>query len=1089
MFATNKVIYIITRCFDFMYKKIQQFRHIIASVLAIILILGVMDKIVVLIDKFLMPIFGHEANNWLSIFFLAFTIVVLYWIYTGWKKNKKVFTEKEWAWLIFGEFVYWYFRVISPDYDFDTYWKSFIAYLDPIAVIIAVSAIWSFLYHKKVVSSISGNNSDENNNVAFHRDDAIDCFADDVFGLEGQVNRILGYLNNTDVSNNAYSIGLVGRWGEGKSSLMNLVKSELPTNKFVFLDYNPRISKDAKHIQSDFLTTLKQVLTPQIPGFDHIIAKYAEAINIVDNKLGILARLLKQITAHKEEDANQLRKSIEEAITNNGKIILVFIDDLDRLTGEELIEVMKLLSKNGAFKNMFFITAFDKEYVNNAIRNYLSGDNSINYTDKYFNTEIPVPIHAPHRLRSLLEQMLKEEREKGIVDVSEDSITFTIAAHANSISQRLKTVRDVKRFVNQLIYSYKPIEEEVSFRDFLLLELIRFAHPEEYDNIHNKRYIHLTSLATSNEAVSENLWYLNDEFSRNVQQKDNLNKTVAPASIDLIRDLFPVEADYRVWYPVREKRIYSISSFEYYFYNYEYAHLTAKEAVELLRMDLPESFDELERLSNLYPKDVETALVTKDVTDFEEAVAVRRYFHIIVSALIIKNTTLNYLSPAFSFLRKEDVEKIIKIIGLKDKLEYIDWIKKALLELLEKSPKAVSNYIHHAIISYHESASMDGFYFTEQEILDIAVSLFQAYLDKVDEQTWSANQALSMSMILNGENHIYKQVADALRDSVTAHFYKYSNIILYVGRGQNAKASFYVFFRFEDVFPDKDKKNEFEQLLYSKDNDTAKGIKELRAFWPIFKENGYKEFLLTTARDKEDESEYDFKSETEYLKLYHQYDKEIDDLVDEWKKKPLYTVCDGMISRFSELKRQINAIPLKIALGDLYTTQIDDAISTIIRFKEHAAVITDDIEEGDFVMFKPGSNRAHDVELKEMKNAFTFQARTKDGYCKLNEYFAEVPINQLQYIPIDSISDSMIYYDPPVAASIIEPGQPIPVHQTDYSYYMDSFANLKMGDKTYKQIVEEKEFQFVHEVQHWLKENDGVSYLKIRQKNFEVIIG
>jgi len=1069
--------------------KIKSYRHIISAILAMILCLGIMDKLVMLIDKFLMPVLGYPANTWLSIFFLAFTIVVLYWIYTGWIKNKKVFTEKEWAWLLFSEFVYWYFRVFSPDYDFDTYWKTFIAYLDPIAVIIAVSAICSFLYHKKAVSSISGNNSDENNNVAFHRDDAIDCFADDIFGLENQVNRILGYLKNTDVSKNAYSIGLVGRWGEGKSSLMNLVKSGLSTNEFVFVDYNPRISKDANHIQFDFLKTLKQVLTPQIPGFDHIIAKYAEAINIVDDKLGILTQLLKQITAHKEEDVNQLREYIEKAITTNGKKILVFIDDLDRLTGEELIEVMKLLARNGAFKNMFFITAFDKEYVNNAIRHYLSGDNSINYTDKYFNAEIPVPLHAPHRLRSLLEQMLKEECEKGIVNVSDDSITFTIASHANNISQRLKTVRDVKRFVNQLIYSYKPIEEEVSFRDFFLLELIRFACPGEYDNIHNKKYIHLASSVTSNNAVSENLWYLNDEFSRNVQQKDNLNKTVAPASIDLIRDLFPDESDYRVWYPVREKRIYSISSFEYYFYNYEYAHLTAKEAVELLRMDLPESFDELERLSNLYPKDVETALVTKDVTDFDEAVAVKRYFHIIVSALIIKKTTLNYLSPAFSFLRKEDVEKIIKIIGLKNKSEYINWIKKALLELLEKSPKAVSNYTHHAINSYHEGASKDGFYFTEQETLDITVTLFKVYLDKVDEQAWSVDQALLMSIVLNAENHIYKEVADLLRESITAHFHKYSNKILYVGRGENAKASFNVFFRFDDVFPDKDKKNEFEQLLYSKDNDTAKGIKELRSFWPIFKENGYKEFFLTTARDEKDESEYDFESETEYLNLYHQYDKEIDVLVDKWNERPLLSKCDKTIENCKELQGNIKAIPFDIKLKEIYVVQLDDIIATVLKYKNHAADITDAIRRGNFVRFKDGSIKAQELRLKEMTNVFTFQGRIEDGYCKLQEFEDPIPTTQLQAIPIDGQSDRMIYYDPVVAASIVMSDQPIPVHQTDYSYYMDSFTNCKQGDKTYKQIVQEKEFQFVHEVQQWLIEKEGASYLKIRQKTFEEIIG
>ena len=1066
-----------------MREKIQQYRHIIVAVLAMILCLGITDKIVILINRCLMPILGQEANTWLSIFFLAFNIIVVYWIFTGWFKNKKVFTEKEWAWLIFGEFVYWYFRAFSPEYIFDTYWDSFIAYLDPIVVIIAVSAICSIFYRR---TSVSSNSGDDNNKGAFYRDDAIDSFAYDVFDLEGQVNRILGYLKNTDVSKNAYSIGLVGQWGEGKTSLINLIKSKLSINEFVFLDYNPRISKDAKHIQSDFLILLKQTLAPQIPGFDHIIVKYAEAINIIDEKLGIGARMLKQITAHKEEDANQLRECIEDVIKNNGKKILVFIDDLDRLTGEELIEVMKLLAKNGAFKNMFFITAFDKEYVNNAIRHYLSGDNSINYTDKYFNAEIPVPIHAPHRLRSLLEQMLKEEREKGIINVSEENITITIASHANSISQRLKTVRDVKRFVNQLIYSYKPIEEEVSFRDFFLLELIRFAHPEEYDNIHNKRYIHLTSLATSNGAVSENLWYLNDELIAKTQPVQTSSDVTIPESIDLIRVLFPDEASYRVWYPNRGKRIYSISSFEYYFYNYEYAHLTAKEAVELLRMDLPKSFDELERLSDLYPKDVETALVTKDVTDFDEAVGVKRYFHIIVSALIIKNTTLNYLPAAFSFLRKDDVEKIVMIIGLKDKSEYIDWIKKALLELLEKSPRAVSNYTHHAINSYHEGASMDGSYFTELETLDITLTLFKAYLDKVDEQTWSVDQALLMSIVLNAENHIYNEVADMLRASVTSHFHKYSNKILNVSRGKNAKASFYVFFRFDDVFPDKEV---FEQLLYSKGNDTAKGIKELRAFWPIFKENGYKEFLLTTVRDEDDESEYGFESETEYLNRYHQYDKDIDALVEEWKDKPLLSKCDKTVEKCKELQRTIKANPLEVRSKEVYVIQLDDIIATVSEYKKHAADITDAIQRGNFVRFKDDSIKAQELRLKEMTNVFTFQGKIEEGYCKLQEFEDPIPIAQLQAIPIDGQSDGMIYYDPVVAASIIKSDQPIPMYHTDYLYYMDSFINCKQGDKTYNQIVQEMEFQFVHEVQQWLIENEGTSYLKIRQKTFKEIIG
>lgn len=1053
---------------------LKKYRHVIAAVLAFMLCLGMMDKLVCLIDKYLMPILGHPANTWLGIFFIVFNLTLGSLVWKIWIEGKGVVTEKTLSWLLFVELVYWYFHVISEEYVFDTYWNSFIAYFDPIVFFAAIAAIYSFCKKKKRLSS---NNTSNDTIKGFHRDDAINVFDQDIFNLEGVVDRLLNYIKNTDVSKNAYSIGLIGKWGEGKTSMINLIKGKLSKNEFVIIDYNPRSSIDTRHIQSDFLTKLKLALTPSLPQLDSVITRYAETINIVDDTPDLFSWLVKVFAVHRVKNDEPYRESIEEAIESTGKKLVVFVDDLDRLTGEELIEVMKVLVKNGAFSNMFFITAYDKEYVNSAISHYLGDNVIINYTDKYFNTEIQVPIHAPHRLRSLLEQMLKEERDKGNITATDEQITFAIVANVDAVSKRLKTVRDVKRFVNQFIYALKPVEEEVHFRDFFLLELIRFAHPEEYTNLHCRKYIHLTSGFTSANAVSSDLWYLNDEYTT-VKGQTQFNNEM-PESIDLLRELFSPESGYQVYYPVRKKRIYSVSSFEFYFYNYEYAHLTAKEANELLQMDLPQSFDELVRLSELYPKDVETALVTQDITNFGDAQAIKRYFHIIVSALIIKNTSLNYIPAVFVYLKKEDVNKLIPILGLKNQAEYMGWIKNALLELLEVNPRAVSNYTHHAINSYHEGTPTNYLYFTEQEMLDITVAVFKAYLNKVSEEKWSVDQALSMSMVMKRNTHLYEEIADELRKSVVAHFNKYSGKLLFVGRGKNAKASFQAFFRFEDVFPNRD---EFEKLIFSEENNTAPNIGQLRAFWPIFKENCYKDFLLTTNRDEEDETEYTFKSETEYLNQYFQYDKEIDDLVAAWKNKTRLLECDNIVEKCKSLQQKIKAIPLEIIKKETYSVQLDDVITTVLDYKKHAADITDDIQNGDFVRFREGSFRLHDIQLKEIKNAFTFQGWRREGFCRLKEMIDDViSTEDLQYIPIDGQSDSMVYYDPVVMASIVKPGQPIPVYHTDYSYFMDSFGKCKDGEKTFKQMVEEKGFQFVHEVQHWLREEKQDDGLKIHQ--------
>ena len=1050
----------------------KQYRHVITAVLAFVLCMGMMDKLVCLIDKVLMPILDHPANTWLNIFFIAFNLILGSLVWKVWIKGKKAITEKTLSWLLFIELVYWCFRAINEEYIFDTYWGSFVAYLDPIACFAAFAAIYS-LFKKNKQSSES--NIDNNSSERFHRDDAINVLDDDIFGLEGTVNRVMNYLKNTDVSENAYSIGLTGKWGEGKTSMMNLIKEKLSKNDFIIIDYNPRSSKDTEHIQSDFLTKLKLALTPSLPQLDNVITRYAETINIVDDTPDIISWLVKVFAIHRIKNEVPYRESIEEAIESTGKKLVVFVDDLDRLTGEELIEVMKVLVKNGAFINMFFVTAYDKEYVNSAISHYLGENAIINYTDKYFNTEIQVPIHAPHRLRSLLEQMLKEERDKGNITATDDQITFAIVSHVDAVSKRLKTVRDVKRFVNQFVYALKPVEEEIHFRDFFLLELIRFSHPEEYTNLHRRKYIHLTSGVTSASAVSSDLWYLNDELA--IVKDQSINNEL-PESIDLLRELFPTESGYQVYYQVRKKRIYSVSSFEFYFYNYEYAHLTTKEANELLQMDLPQSFDELVRLSELYPKDVETALVTQDVTGFGDAQAIKRYFHIIVGALVIKNTSLNYIPAAFVYLRKEDVNKLIPILGLKNKEGYTEWIKKALLKLLAVNPRAVSNYTHHAINSYHEGTPTDYLYFSEQEMLDITVTIFKAYLDKISEDKWNVDQALSMSMVMKSNTHLYEEIADELRKSVLSHFNKYSDKLLFVGRGENAKASFQPFFRFDDVFPNRD---EFEKLIFSVESNTAPNIGQLRAFWPIFKGNGYKDFQLTTNRDEEDETEYNFESETEYLNQYLKYDKEIDDLVAAWKNKSRLSECDTVVENCKSLQQKIKAIPLEIKLKEIYSVQLDDVITTVLDYKKHAADISDDIQNGDFVRFREDSYKGQDILLKEMTNAFTFQGKRRDGYCKLRELNEDIPIAQLQYIPIDGQSDSMIYYDPVVMASIVQPGQPVPVHHTNYTYFMNRFEIWKDGEKTFKQIVEEKGFQFVHEVQHWLREEMQDDGLKIHQ--------
>ena len=131
--------------------------------------------------------------------------------------------------------------------------------------------------------------------------------------------------------------------------------------------------------------------------------------------------------------------------------------------------------------------------------------------------------------------------------------------------------------------------------------------------------------------------------------------------------------------------------------------------------------------------------------------------------------------------------------------------------------------------------------------------------------------------------------------------------------------------------------------------------------------------------------------------------------------------------------------------------------------------------------------RLQDHKFNELKgklwfndNAFMISEVGEDGKVYLDELNEPVLANDLQQMPISKKQAGNIYYDPIIAASVVRIGDEIPVHSTDYSYFMDSFERVIEPDgTTMRSQIEKKGFKYVHEVQHWLRERFGSDDLRI----------
>ena len=87
-------------------------------------------------------------------------------------------------------------------------------------------------------------------------------------------------------------------------------------------------------------------------------------------------------------------------------------------------------------------------------------------------------------------------------------------------------------------------------------------------------------------------------------------------------------------------------------------------------------------------------------------------------------------------------------------------------------------------------------------------------------------------------------------------------------------------------------------------------------------------------------------------------------------------------------------------------------------------------------------------------------------------------ITDITAVKIDGKEDKHIYYDPCVMAAIVMPGEPVPVHHKDYTYYLDANA-IFPHNKTMRDFINENGFIYVHELQHFLREEFQTDDLKI----------
>lgn len=328
----------------------------------------------------------------------------------------------------------------------------------------------------------------------FNSDKPISDKTDDRFNRFNFSKRIAETIINRN-SEDGLVIGIYGIWGEGKTSILNILEGELKNNEnIVLIKFNPWRFTNEENLILNFLKNISEALNKQlnnnIEKLGGFIKKYGGITSLIN------LDLLKIGESLSDTDLEELKNRVNEFLKESNKKAVIIIDDIDRLDKQELFSIFKLVKLTGDFSNTYYVLAFDNDMVAASIgERYAQGDKNAGYN--YLEKIIQVPLIIPKPLSSsilnfTLDLINKVINETGIVlsPIEGQKIGFIFFEH---ILKRISTPRLAVRFANSLSFLLPLLKGEVNHSDLIVFEAVKIFYPDYYNFIKTNPHFFIDS--------------------------------------------------------------------------------------------------------------------------------------------------------------------------------------------------------------------------------------------------------------------------------------------------------------------------------------------------------------------------------------------------------------------------------------------------------------------------------------------------------------------------------------------------------------------------------------------------------------------
>jgi hypothetical protein len=301
-------------------------------------------------------------------------------------------------------------------------------------------------------------------------------------------------------ADDSFVVGIHGKWGTGKSSILNLLVEQIAKDnrekpeaeRLSAMRFNPWNFADQNQLIFQFLRQFRAHLKGNKREFKELLASlddYAEALapplellpygRLFSSSMRIgLKGARKLFGPTKEVDGlfDQIARKAKELKRRT----VVLIDDIDRLTAVETRQLFQLVKLTARFPYVVYVLAFDREAVAAALKG-IGAESGEEYLEKIVQVSFDIPPISEASLTRFIttafDELLTAYRPAHF-----DSTRFGNLYHSG-LRKQFRSLRHVRRFTNGLELGLGLIASELNGVDFIGIEALRMFYPGTFDAI------------------------------------------------------------------------------------------------------------------------------------------------------------------------------------------------------------------------------------------------------------------------------------------------------------------------------------------------------------------------------------------------------------------------------------------------------------------------------------------------------------------------------------------------------------------------------------------------------------------------------